>query len=443
MISSVRPASAPGFPFSIRWKVAISLAAVLMVVLTVATAALIRFEWSFLLLESQKRARSLAANLAINAREPLLAGDDLRLGPIVESILAAEDVRYAFLADHTGLVVYHSDPDRIGSRFEEGPSSEPGDLLFEQVPIEAEGVRTGWAVVGMGKDHIYAAMGSTVLGLIMPLGGVTFLGFLAVILVASLHVGRLEELESAMQALGAGNLLINVDEKSRDELGRMGRHFNEMVSQLNRARRRSFENYMETISALAAAVEAKDSYTGGHCDRVAMMSAEVGLKLGMNEATMKDLKLAAVLHDIGKIGVDDEIIGKGGPLDDTQVVNIRNHAVIGAAILERLSSLARVSLYVKHHHERYDGRGYPSGLRGDAIPLPSRIIHMVDAYDAMTTDRPYRKALSPDEAVARLKEGSGSQFDPELVKVFVKLHEKGAVEGICEGQESSINFLVG
>jgi len=425
----------PRFPYSLRWKVVISFSLLLLFLTAVVAFSLFRYEWIFLVEENQKRIRSLAVNLATNARDPILSTDDLRLGPIVESILAAEDVRYAFLTDHHGKILYHSDPDINGKVFQGSIPPPPQGIIQEEVPIKAENVLVGTAVVGLGKEHLHGAMLATVLGMLPLVGIVALAGVISIYLLASIHVRRLEELESAMQALGAGNLLINVDIPTRDEVGRMAGYFNVMVEQLNLARSKAFRNYMQTISALAAAVEVKDAYTKGHCDRVAGMSAAVAERLDINESVMRDLKLAAVLHDIGKIGVESNIIGKHGPLDESQVKDIRDHPVVGSRILETLSSLNRVSLYVKHHHEHFDGSGYPSGLKGDAIPLPSRIIHLVDAYDAMTTNRPYRSALSKRETRKRILGGIGTQFDPFVVEAFMDLESKGVIDSICKKVE--------
>jgi len=416
--------------FSLRWKVAISFSVLLFVVVGLVFLAFMRYEWIFLSREGEKRAQSLARNLAVNAQDPLLAQDDLRLGPVTESISQDNDVRYAFLMNHQARVLYHSDPEKTGKVFDEGIPIPPNGIIQASIPVVVEGVLVGTAVVGLSEDHITEAMAATAVGLILPLGLGTGLGLLGIFVLTGLHITRVEQLERAVQALGSGNLQVRVDDRGMDEVGRLSRGFNEMVGQLHMARKEIEKNFKETISALAEAVEAKDAYTRGHCDRVARMSLAIAKKAGLDTERCMELELAAILHDVGKIGVGEDVVGKLGPLSRDETKDMRHHPEIGARILSPLSSLKRVGLYVKHHHEEYDGSGYPDGLKGEQIPLPSRIIQMADAFDAMTTDRPYREALTKKEAFQRIIDGSGKQFDPAIVNFFLALDEDGYVDAI-------------
>ncbi len=237
--------------------------------------------------------------------------------------------------------------------------------------------------------------------------------------------------------MGSGDLLVHVEDSSLDEVGRLTGYFNKMVGQLHSARQQNERNFRETIRSLAAAVEAKDAYTRAHCDRVARISAAIGKRLEISEKECEDLELAAILHDVGKIGIKAGILGKLGPLTDEEFQEIQHHPDIGARILSPLTSLHRVGLFVRHHHENYDGSGYPDGLKEDAIPQASRIIHLVDAFDAMTTNRPYRKALSREEAFSRIKKERGKQFDPVPVDMFFQLEEEGRIDAIFEEVEQS------
>jgi len=422
-----RPAAST---FSLRWKVSISFSVLLFMVIGLLFLAFMRYEWIFLSREGEKRAQSLARNLAVNARDPLLAQDDLRLGPVTESISQDSDVKYAFLMDHHSRVLYHSDPANTGKLLDKGvPIPEKGVIQIS-VPVIVEEVQVGTAVVGLSKDHIRRAMAATAIGMILPLGIGTGLGMLGIFLLTGVHVTRVEKLERAVQALGSGDLQVRVDDRSMDEIGRLSRGFNEMVTQLQTARKQIEKNFKETISALAEAVEAKDAYTRGHCDRVARISVAIAKRIGMDIERCNELELAAILHDVGKIGVEEGVVGKLGPLSQDETRDMRHHPEIGARILSPLSSLQKVGLYVRHHHEHYDGTGYPDGLEGDEIPLPSRIILLADAFDAMTTDRPYREALSRKEAFHRISQGRERQFDPMIVDLFFALDEDGYVDAV-------------
>jgi putative two-component system response regulator len=175
----------------------------------------------------------------------------------------------------------------------------------------------------------------------------------------------------------------------------------------------------QVIFALAAAVEAKDSHTERHTRRVAEAARHMGLSLGLAEATLGALYRGGMIHDIGKIGVDDAILRKPGPLDANELVKMRAHPVIGADIVRPLRSGSDILPIILHHHEWFDGRGYPDGLRGQEIPLNARIVAICDAYDSMINDRPYRVARSAEEALSVLSGGAGRQWDPRLVELFV------------------------
>ena len=181
------------------------------------------------------------------------------------------------------------------------------------------------------------------------------------------------------------------------------------------------------MEALANALEAQDAYTEAHCRALAKLAVTVGAEMGLEGERLKHLELGAVFHDIGKIGVPSEIIRKPGPLTTGERRLMERHTVIGAQILEPVPFLQPVIPIVRSSHERWDGHGYPEGASGATIPLESRIVFVCDAFHAMTTDRPYRAALPREEALRRLRLGAGTQFDPEVVEVFVRLHEAGRI----------------
>ena len=180
------------------------------------------------------------------------------------------------------------------------------------------------------------------------------------------------------------------------------------------------ERAEELIRALAKTVEARDAYTGGHCERLARYGVAVGEALGVDRTTLRALGLGGFLHDLGKIAVPDRILLKAGPLEREEKEEMRIHAVKGSELVVGLRSLDAVRPIMRHHHERWDGSGYPDGLRGEAIPLGARIISVVDVYDALHTNRPYRLALSHDEAVTiLLQETEAGFWDPRVVTTFL------------------------
>jgi putative nucleotidyltransferase with HDIG domain len=188
-----------------------------------------------------------------------------------------------------------------------------------------------------------------------------------------------------------------------------------------------------SLKTLVATLEAKDSVTSGHSIRVTKICGIIAKELGLGKESMRILNISALLHDIGKIGVPESILGKPAPLNENEFIRMREHSVRGAEIIKNIKNVEEVVTAVRHHHERYDGGGIPDGLKGDAIPLVSRIIAIADTFDAMTYDRPYRKGVAIDKAVKEIQRCSGAQFDPKLVDVFMKAYEKGLInENLAE-----------
>ena len=179
--------------------------------------------------------------------------------------------------------------------------------------------------------------------------------------------------------------------------------------------------YMETIEILRFTVEAKDAYTRGHSDRVSAYSVLIGEALGLSEDDLKTLKIGGLFHDIGKIGIPDSILLKTDKLDDEEYSEIKNHPAIGAHILSNATIFKDIIPIVKHHHERFDGHGYPGKLKGEEIPYLARIATVADSFDAMTSKRSYRDSLPIDVVKEEIKKNSGTQFDPEIAKVFLKI----------------------
>jgi HD-GYP domain-containing protein (c-di-GMP phosphodiesterase class II) len=185
---------------------------------------------------------------------------------------------------------------------------------------------------------------------------------------------------------------------------------------------RVYENLKETlfgiVRCLSAAIDAKDPYTCGHSERVARIAVRLGEEMALSRGETCDLYLAGLMHDVGKIGIRDEVLCKPGPLTAEEMTHVKEHPIIGERIIANVRRLAYLGPGVRGHHERFDGEGYPDGLAGTAIPLPARILAVADSCDAMTSVRRYRPALAPTQIEATFREGRGTQWDPGIVDCF-------------------------
>ena len=175
------------------------------------------------------------------------------------------------------------------------------------------------------------------------------------------------------------------------------------------------------LTVLTRAIEARDPYTRGHSARVTALAEEVALSLGWSAEQLASLRVGGPLHDIGKLAISNEVLRKEGRLDPEELDQIGEHPKIGARILLRMAELREAIPYVLYHHERWDGKGYPSGKAGEEIPVGARVLAVADAFDAMTSDRPYRRALTREQALAEVERCAGTQFDPAIARVFLEV----------------------
>jgi putative two-component system response regulator len=178
--------------------------------------------------------------------------------------------------------------------------------------------------------------------------------------------------------------------------------------------------YLDSVKVLAEAIDAKDTYTRGHSDRVRRMSLQIAVSLGFTEERREVLEYGALLHDIGKIGIEDEILRKPGPLSPEEFQTIQQHPLVGVKIVEGIEFFKDKIPMIRSHHEHFDGKGYPDGLVGEAIPLEARIIAVPDAFDAMASLRPHRRAMSLEDILLEMKKYKGKQFDPNILEIFLK-----------------------
>jgi HD-GYP domain-containing protein (c-di-GMP phosphodiesterase class II) len=260
-------------------------------------------------------------------------------------------------------------------------------------------------------------------------------GVVVVSLIASVGVGvvfalrltrPLAKFVTGALAIARGNFNYTIDIRARNEIGELAHTFNYMSRQLfsydqeNKSLVSILERgYLETIRALANSIDAKDPYTRGHSARVTNVALAIGRELQIPEDQLRILSYAGTLHDIGKIGIPEGILGKKALLDEKERHLIQQHPVFGERIIEPIDFLAPVRSLVRHHHERYDGSGYPDGLKGEQIPLMARILNAADTYDAITSTRPYQAAQDDQQAITILQRLRGKQIDPQVCDALV------------------------
>jgi HD-GYP domain-containing protein (c-di-GMP phosphodiesterase class II) len=247
------------------------------------------------------------------------------------------------------------------------------------------------------------------------------------------------ELEAANRALAAANAEINARaealQRAEQQLVAFARDLRRAYES-ERARRAEVQDaYLTTVRLLATAIETRDPYTGGHVDRVAVFSVATGRELEWDDERLARLELGALLHDVGKIGVEDHILRKPGRLGPDELAQMRQHPEMGAHMLQGVPFLLPAVTCALRHHEQYDGRGYPDGLAGEAIPIEARVVAVADTFDAMTSDRPYRKGLPVETATAEIERCMGTQFDPGAAAAFLRAVHAGAITPVADARE--------
>ncbi len=300
-------------------------------------------------------------------------------------------------------------------------------------PLELDGGSHAWReIAGIGTVRIYAlssvddAAAATLSRLNVVLaamaGGAFTLALLGSLWLARLLSRPIEQLSQALEQMASARDLtkpLPATGSSR-ELDLLTNTFNHLMASVLEAESRTEAAYAGAIRALAAALDARDPYTAGHSERVSVLSVAIGRVLRLPEPDLEVLRFGALLHDIGKIGISDDVLRKAGPLTDEEFEAIMEHPVVGARIIRTIPFLLPHVDIVELHHERPDGLGYPKGLQGDDIPLLARIVHVADAYDAITSARAYRQGRSSADALRELWRCAGTEYHAEIVGALAR-----------------------
>ncbi|MCC6129264.1 MAG: HD domain-containing protein [Acidobacteria bacterium] len=309
-------------------------------------------------------------------------------------------------------------------------------VLGTVAPIES----MDWGVI-VEKDEARAYAAVTQMTRTTTIGAIIamLLGVGAAFLAARLVARPLTELVEKVRLVAEGNYSQKVPIQGTSEIAELSETFNMMsgeieqaVIKLKQAARENQELFLNSIRSLAAAIDAKDPYTRGHSERVARYSVIIAKEMSLPPEEIRKVRIAALLHDVGKIGIDDRILRKPTALTDDEFDVMKTHPVKGSLIMGHIPQLREIIPGMKHHHERWDGGGYPDGLMGEEIPFIARIVSVADTFDAMTTTRPYQKAMKTDFVVSRIRSFTGTRFDPAVVSALVKSYEKKELEVVGE-----------
>jgi HAMP domain-containing protein len=237
-------------------------------------------------------------------------------------------------------------------------------------------------------------------------------------------VRPVEELSREARIIASGNFEREFHTKNRDEIGKLADSLNSMAASIRAAMKEREDLMLGILTALTRSIDAKSRWTAGHSERVTRYTMMIGWRLGLSDEVMDNLIVSAVLHDIGKIAVPEAILDKPGRLTEEEFSIIKGHPAAGAGIIRNIPSYDSILSGILYHHERWDGKGYPEGLKGESIPLFARIIAVADVYDAITEDRPYRKAMTREEVTVFIKDNSGKMFDPGIAEAFLSIIEE-------------------
>jgi HD-GYP domain-containing protein (c-di-GMP phosphodiesterase class II) len=437
---------------SLSFKIAFFVVILLTSTSLVLSIVTVQIMNNYILNEITKRGESVGNSIAASAGYNLLSKDLLALDNLVYKAKASNrDMRYVAIVDLDMRTIAHSATEMIGETQQvasgrllrgtvDGPQvteliDASGRILEIICPIVFMHKPLGSVIIGMDKSILLEAQHKVSGIVLMVFGTIVIMGIFVSSLLASFLIRPIRELSAGVEELKHGTAQSPLKVYSQDELGKLTQSFNEMSAliidqrgRLTNSGRDLEEAYVSMVKVVAASIDARDSYTHGHSARVAEISLRMGKRLGLPEADLRDLEVACLLHDVGKIKTPDVILLKAAKLNQAEFKEMMQHVEYGASILSWAPSLAKYIPSTRHHHEWYNGQGYPDGLQGDDIPLFAAIISIADAFDAMTSDRPYRKAIFKEEALRRIARMSRTQFRPELVEVFLEQMETDRVQ---------------
>ena len=427
----------------IRFKLSLITFLLVTIVIIVSSVIVMGIMDTSLQGELVKRGLSMSRGAANAAGYSILVRDRLSLDNLVAKIKEhQEDIRYAAVVDRHGTITAHSDIGKTGTRFV--PAAEVviindangsrvsrvnrnGEASYEfRTPIMFANKEIGHFYLDIDTTVLTSAQGAARRKVAFASAVILFLSVAGTYCIARIFTTPIKQLTAGVSLLKSGSYQGEITVTLRDELGELTSNFNDMAhviltqqEKLEEYARGLEESYLATVKILSTSIDARDDYTQQHSTRVAALSLLMGKEMGLGSEQQRDLEVAALVHDLGKIRIPDQIIKKAGPLDKDELQLVKRHPRDGADILAHSQALRRFIPAVLYHHEWHNGQGYPEGLKGADIPLFASIIALADAYDAMTTSRPYRAGLPAEVAIQEIIRYRGSHFHPHLADLFV------------------------
>ncbi len=437
----------------------------------------------------QPRAAGPARDLAMTFASPVTMGDQqaaaivaivslremsrnvVGMSPSQEENLWKSGLPFVFMVNEGGNAIFHPDPTLVASQrpltnlkivvewqqsnrqvqsalvpFKAEYNEETHDMIGAYSTVSF-GKNLNFGVITMQEEsHALASVGEMRVQMWMISLVFALFALIAGFVGAKLLTSPVLKLVSAAQKIAAGDYSSRVETKNITEIGTLGEAFNVMsdnleehIAKLAKAAQENRELFVGTVKALAAAIDGKDKYTRGHSERVSRISVAIGKRMGMDEQELDTLRMSALLHDVGKIAIDDAILKKPAALTDAEFEIMKTHPQRGFKIMSQIPAMKEFLPGMYMHHEMVNGKGYPQGLKGDEIPLQAKIVSVADTFDAMTIDRPYQKALPLPDALERIRSFVGSRYDGPVVEALIDACNAGQVaNGIVRQRASAM-----
>lgn len=450
----------------IRFKLSVLTFLLVALVTGVSSAIVMDIMENFALREMVKRGLSIAESASTAAGYSMLSDDMLALDNLMAKLKESQkDILFVATTDERGFINAHSELGNAGKPYplsngRRTISDSGGSTVWEvrdgesnfyefRKPMVFAGKKLGDLYVGIDASSLVAARSAARNKIFSVTIAVLALGVIGTIFLSGCITKPIKSLTGAVSQLSSGKYEREIPVVTPDEIGELIKNFNKMARtitdqnlRLQGNARELEESFVATVRVLSAAIDARDPYTLGHSTRVASMALLVGERLGLSRDRLRELELVSLFHDVGKIRTPDSILQKKAPLNKEELSTMMRHAEDGAEILKLVAPLQNHIPAVLHHHERFDGTGYPKGLKGDEIPIFAAIISIADAYDAMTSSRSYRKARSSEQALEEIRRCRGKHFAPLISDLFIEIIETNGTETIeARGVAGSRTFM--